>query len=58
MFDDTLTQRPIPHGDESEWKEHYGNVSELVPENAPKPRGKALRLTVYVDSDFAGCRMT
>ena len=39
--------------DNCDWKAMYGNVSEAIPSNAPKPRGKEVDLRLYVDSDHA-----
>ena len=36
------------------WKDFYGDVKELIPPDAPPPRGEAVQMTCYVDSDHAG----
>jgi hypothetical protein len=40
------------------WKEIYGDVKELKPPNAPKPRGRGVVIRVFVDSDHAGEALT
>ena len=37
----------------ADWTDVYGNVSEAVPNNAPEPRGKEIKLHMFVDSDHA-----
>ena len=39
---------------EHDWKDFYGDVKEAIPPNAPPPRGKAVDLRLYVDSNHAG----
>ena len=36
----------------------YGDVKEVIPYNAPKPRGKGVCLRMFVDSDHAGNKPT
>ena len=36
------------------WEKHYGEVKEVIPTNAPYPRGKGFYMIGYVDSDLAG----
>jgi len=43
---------------EHDWKRFYGDVKEAIPENAPRPRGKSVDLTMYVDSDHATDKKT
>jgi len=44
--------------DGAEWKQFYGDVTEAVPDNAPKPRGKDVDLRMWADSDHAGDKET
>ena len=39
-------------------EQFYGEVEEVVPSNAPEPRGKKVHLRMYVDSDHAGKKRT
>ena len=54
VFDDA-----IPFIDERwfkdvSWKDFYGDVSEAIPPNMPKPRGNKVKMMTFVDSDHAG----
>jgi hypothetical protein len=40
--------------DGADWGNFYGHVKETIPLNIPKPRGKAVILRLFVDSDHAG----
>ena len=44
--------------DRAQRKTFYGDVNEAIPPNAPDPRGKAVDLRMWVDSDHAGDNMT
>ena len=37
---------------EQDWFQVYGNVSELLPSDAPEPLGKSVTLTHYVDANL------
>ena len=41
-----------------DWSPFYNNVKELIPENAPSPKGREFTMIVYVDADFAGDKLT
>ena len=36
------------------WKDFYGDVTEAIPPNMPKPRGNSVKMTTFVDADHAG----
>ena len=38
----------------ADWSWYYPNVKEAIPPNAPKPLGKAMQMTSYVDTDHVG----
>ena len=40
------------------WQEFYPDASEDIPPDMPTPRGKAARMTVYVDADHAHDQVT
>ena len=42
----------------AEWYEFYGEVREEIPSDAPKPLGKPVELTAFVDADHAGDKLT
>jgi hypothetical protein len=39
---------------ECNWNAFYGDAIEVIPPNAPVPRGKDVNLRLFVDSDHAG----
>ena len=43
---------------ESDWANFYGSVKEPMPPNAPKPRGKPVDTSLYVDSSHADDKRT
>jgi hypothetical protein len=42
----------------TDWKSLYGDVEEMIPSDAPVPRGKDVDLCLFVDSDHAGEQST
>ena len=42
----------------ADWTDTYGDVSEALPTNAPKPLGKEVVIRMFVDSDHAGDKAT
>ena len=52
VFDPT----PMDHDchEEPDWRDFYGEPKELIPPDAPEPRGKSVQTTAFVDSDHAG----
>lgn len=59
IFDPTQPRIDINQFKANEdWKNFYGDVKEAIPPNAPKPRGKAVTLRMFVDSDHAGDKLT
>ena len=53
-----MTERPSASIRVGEWRDYYGDVKEIKPMNAPPPRGKSVRVTMFVDADFAGDKIT
>jgi hypothetical protein len=41
-----------------DWSDFYKPQEELIPEDMPEPRGRAVQMTCYVDSDHAGDKIT
>ncbi len=41
-----------------DWKELYGEVTEPIPPNAPKPLGKPVDICLFIDSNHAGDKQT
>ena len=40
------------------WVNFYGDISEALPRNAPRPKGSTVRLVAYVDADHAADQLT
>jgi hypothetical protein len=59
IFDPTYPKIDVGSFNDGEgWKEIYGDVKEMKPPNAPKPRGRGVVIRVFVDSDHAGEALT
>jgi len=43
---------------EHDWTDFYCNVKEVLPPNAPSPRGNPVQMNCFVDADHAGNRIT
>ena len=43
---------------EFDWTYLYGKVTELVDGDAPKPKGKTVMLSYFVDANLAHCKVT
>ena len=43
----------IPEEEHLNWKEFYPDAEEQITPNTPEPKGKKVRVTVYVDADHA-----
>ena len=41
-----------------DWTDFYKDAKELIPPDAPEPRGKPVEMTAFVDSDHAGDKLT
>ena len=56
------TRMPIPPNvfkdNSHEFKEQYRSAKEMIPHDIPQPRGNAVRITAYVDSDHASNQAT
>ena len=48
----------FPTEDHPNWGEFYPGASEEIPDNLPEAKGKFVRITVYVDANFAHDLMT
>ena len=40
------------------WKEFYGEIHEIIPDNSPPPRGKPVIVSLWVYADHAGDELT
>jgi hypothetical protein len=52
VFDPTYVDHDTPTP--PDWSDFYKPVSEIIPPDAPTPRGKPVQMTAFVDSDHAG----
>ena len=61
-----MSPKPMRHRDlrassfktDAEWFEFYGDVKEEIPSDAPRPYGKPVEITAWVDADHAGDKLT
>lgn len=58
VFDPTYPDIDDESFERKDWSSMYGDTSEPIPENMPKPLGKEFLMRAYVDASFAGCKMT
>ncbi len=41
-----------------DWKDFYPDAQEIIPDNAPEPRGKPVQINLFVDASHATCLMS
>ena len=58
VFDPTYPTLDMSMFPEHEWCDFYGDMKEVIPPNAPDPRGKKVDLIIFFDSDHAGDKLT
>ena len=61
VFDSVIPQinERIFHPQDPEvWKEFYPDAEEMLPPNAPTPRGLKVKISCYIDADHAGNLVT
>jgi hypothetical protein len=58
VFDDSYADIGNHFIDGKDLTDFYGNVKEPIPPNSPKPRGRAVEITAFVDADHAGDKVT
>jgi hypothetical protein len=58
LFDPTYPAVDMGTFIKTDWKSMYGGVKEMIPSDAPVPRGKEVDLCLFVDSDHAGEKFT
>jgi hypothetical protein len=58
VFDPTYPAVDMGTFIKTDWKYMYGDVKEIIPSDAPIPRGKEVDLRLFVDSDHAGEQFT
>jgi hypothetical protein len=58
VFDDATVTFSQADFQSFDWTDFYGNVKEVIPPNAPKPRGNPVQTTAFVDANHAGNQVT
>jgi hypothetical protein len=58
IFDAAEKELPEAKVEEVNWNEQYPGAMEEIPQDIPKPLGKPVTITVYVDADHASERST
>jgi hypothetical protein len=58
VFDPTYPSVGMGTFIKNDWKFIYGDVKEMIPYDAPVPRGNEVDLRLFVDSDHAGEQFT
>jgi hypothetical protein len=58
VFDPTYPDVDMGTFIKTDWKSMYSDVKEMIPSDAPIPRGKEVYLCLFVDSDHAGEQFT
>jgi hypothetical protein len=57
VFDPTYPEIDMGVFKICDWREFYGNITEIVPGDAPKALGKMVDIRMFVDSDHAGDKL-
>jgi hypothetical protein len=57
VFDPSYPQIDMSAFKQCDWRDFYGDVSEVVPGDAPEALGKDVDLRMFVDSDHAGDKL-
>jgi hypothetical protein len=58
VFDDAMLTFSADDFPIFDWTNFYGDVTEAIPTNAPKPRGNPVQINVFVDANHAGNQLT
>jgi hypothetical protein len=58
VFDDTEPTYSQHRFQQCDWSEFYPDAAELIAPNRPKPLGKPVTMSCFVDADHAGCKVT
>jgi hypothetical protein len=58
VFDPTYSSVDMGTFIKTDLKSMYGDVKEIIPSDAPVPRGKEVDMPLFVDSDLAGDQFT
>ena len=58
LFDDTEPDFDDHRFKDCDWSEYYPDAVEAIPRDMPKPQGKAVMCSCFVNADHAGCQVT
>jgi hypothetical protein len=58
IFDPTYPDIDLDSFPSYDWTEFYGDVTEAIPTNMPKPLGKEVDIQMMVDNDHTGGKQT
>ncbi len=58
VFDESRVDWDENSFERHDWTEFYRGAKELLPSNAPPPRGNPVQINCFVDADHAGNRVT
>jgi hypothetical protein len=58
VFDPMLPKVDKASFEKQDWTDFYGDVKEVIPPNAPPPRGKSVVISCFVDADHSGNLVT
>ena len=58
VFNPTYPTPDISIFHEHDLCDFYGDVKEVIPPNAPEPRGNEVNLRIFVDLDYVGDKLT
>ena len=58
VFDESRVDWDETSFERHDWTEFYRGARELLPSNAPPPRGNPVQINCFVDADHAGNRVT
>jgi hypothetical protein len=58
VFDDTDPEFDGHRFKDCDWSEYFPDAVKAIPKDMPKPRGKAVMYSCFVDADHAGCQVT
>jgi Reverse transcriptase (RNA-dependent DNA polymerase) len=58
VFDETIPEFDERRFTVCDWTEFYPDAVEVVPPDAPEPRGNVVVTSCFVDADHAGCQVT
>jgi hypothetical protein len=56
VFDDTEPDFDERRFKTCDWSEYYPDAKEAIPSDMPRPCGRAVIMSCFVDADHAGCR--